>query len=55
MLEPDRPEVVIWSRLEGQDWLATRLAGEDAVLDLFGLGASLPLAELYEDVDLSPG
>lgn len=55
MLEPDRPEAVVSSRGDGDRWLATRVAGPDAVLDLSGLGLKLPLAELYEDVELSPG
>ena len=55
MLEPDRPEAVIWSRSGDQEWLASRLVGADAVLDLAGLGVTLPLAQFYEDVDLSSG
>ncbi len=52
MLEPDRPEAIIWSRAEGQACLATRLVGAEAELDL---GVALPLAELNEDVEISAG
>lgn len=43
-----------FTRGAGGVWTPTVLAGRDAVLDLRAVGCRIPLAELYEDVDLSP-
>lgn len=52
LLEPDRPEAILWSRQPAGDWLADRVAGLDGVLDLAGVGVSLPLAEVYAGLEV---
>lgn len=54
LVEPDRPEGTLYSRLEGGEWAPEDLRGPDAVLALDALGLSVPLGELYEDVPLDP-
>lgn len=55
LIEPDRPEIVLWSRDEAGGWLAERIAGLDAALALTALKISIPLVELYRKVQLNPG
>lgn len=40
-----------YRRLESGQWLLTVREGDDAVLELPGLGCEIPLAEIYEDID----
>lgn len=51
MLEQDRIGATVFSRA-GDDWVGHVLA-DDAMLALPEIGITLPLAELYEDIDLS--
>lgn len=37
------------------DWLADRITGLEGVLDLAGVGVSLPLGEAYEGMELGKG
>lgn len=51
LLEPDRAEALLWTRV-GEDWRLDEVVGLEAELDLSGIGVSLPMAEVYEDVEL---
>lgn len=56
LLEPDRPEALVWTRAPDQDWTLPEtvegLAGEVA---LSAVGVSLPMAEVYEDAEPARG
>jgi len=51
MLEQDRVAATVFSRQEG-GWIG-HLVGEGETLHLPEIGLELPLAELYEGLDLS--
>jgi Uma2 family endonuclease len=50
-IEQAEPSVLSWSRARG-DWPWSELNGLDAVLELPSLGVRLPLAEVYEGLQL---
>ena len=53
MLEPGRVEALVFSRAPDGEWLAGEaVKGLDGALKLPGVGLSLPMAEVYEDVEL---
>jgi Uma2 family endonuclease len=54
LLEPDQPKALLWSRDVDGDWSVTEVTGLDDALDLSAVGASLPMREIYENVELSP-
>lgn len=54
LLEPGQAKVMLWSRDADGDWAPQEIAGVDGMLDLPAIGVSLPMAEVYEDVELSP-
>jgi Uma2 family endonuclease len=49
----DAPLLKVWVRAEDGGWSDDYLQGLDAVLPLEALGAELPLAEIYEGVELT--
>lgn len=49
-VEPNAPEVVLWSRTSEGGWSEKRIVGLDLVLPLPELSVSLSLAEIYEGV-----
>ena len=51
MLEQDAAVATVFRRVGGE-WVG-HTVGDDAVLDMAEIGISLPLLDLYEDVDLS--
>lgn len=51
-LEPDRPKALLWSRDVDGDWASEEINGLAQALDLSAIGVSLPMAEIYEDVEL---
>ncbi len=51
LLEPDRPRALVWSR-EGGDWGVQEVEGLAGEIPLPAVGATLPMAEVYEDVEL---
>jgi Uma2 family endonuclease len=53
-VEPGQAKVMLWSRDADGDWTPSEIAGLDSALDLPAIGVSLPMAEVYEDVELSP-
>lgn len=52
LVDQVRREVTLHCRSE--TWMPLGLASDTATLDLTSLGATLPLAEIYESVDLLP-
>lgn len=55
LLDPEQALVHVWSRGGAAGWTGDRLEGLSAQLDLPGLGVVLPLAELYDGVEVRPG
>lgn len=55
LMSPTEPDVVAWSRDETRLWRRTRYQSLDDVVPLPALQASLPLAVLYDGIDLRPG
>ncbi len=47
LVDPDAPEVILWSRDAARRWIDVLIEGIGAVIDLPALGVALPLAELY--------
>ena len=54
LIEPDRAKVLLWSRGSDEDWAPLEIVGLDTLIDLSAIGVSLPMAEVYEDVELEP-
>ena len=54
LLEPDQPRAFVWSRDAEGLWTPDQVVGLEAALALPGIGVSVPLAEVYEGVDLGP-
>lgn len=54
LLEPKRAMAILWSRDQDGHWTPERLVGLEGALDLPGVGVSLPMTEVYEDVELAP-
>jgi Uma2 family endonuclease len=52
ILEQDRIAATVFTRVEG-DWIGHVLT-EDAILSMPEIGIELPLAELYESIELNP-
>jgi Uma2 family endonuclease len=50
VVEPNAPEVVVWSREPGRDWVRHVVEGLDREVDMPAIGVTLPLAELYDGV-----
>lgn len=53
-VEPGQPFIMVWSRDTEGDWARTELAGLDGAVQLAGVGVTLPMREIYEDVELAP-
>jgi Uma2 family endonuclease len=51
VLQQTSAAAMLFSR-KGDDWVSDLLAGEAAVLRLPGIGIEIPLAEIYEGLDL---
>ena len=51
ILEADLSRVLVWSRT-GFGWEVEEVAGLNGVIGLPGIGADLPMGEVYEDVEL---
>jgi Uma2 family endonuclease len=47
-VEPDVPEVVVWSRGPDRARIRRVLEGLDSVVEMPGVGVRLPLAEIYD-------
>lgn len=54
ILEPDRPEVIVWSRGDENLWTSEVLKGVDAELLLPAVDVTLSMQAIYQDVDFNP-
>ena len=54
LMSPTEPDVVVWSRDEARQWQRQRYQSVDDVIAMPLLEASLPLAILYDGIDLRP-
>lgn len=54
LIDQEVPRVEVYSRSGGR-WLFEEVEGLEASLHLDAIGVTLPLAELYEGVDLTRG
>ncbi len=50
LVDPDAPEVLLWSRDAARAWTSTVIEGIEAAIDLPALGIALPLGELYAGI-----
>lgn len=53
LLEPKTALAILWSRDADGQWTPDRVTGQDAALDLQGVGVSVPMAEIYQGVELA--
>jgi len=53
LLEADQPRALVWTRDEDADWRLDEVDGLGGDILLPAVGATLPMAEVYEDVDLA--
>jgi Uma2 family endonuclease len=54
LMSPTEPDVVVWSRDEARQWQRKRYQSFDDVIPLPLLEATLPLAILYDGINLRP-
>jgi Uma2 family endonuclease len=54
LIDPRRPRVSVWSRGRDGFWTGEEVTDLQAELTLPGVGASLPLSEIYDGVELEP-
>lgn len=54
-VEPNAPEVAIWSRGAERSWVRDIIQGIDAAVGMPALGVTLPLAEIYDGVEFPTG
>lgn len=50
LIEPNAPEILLWSRAEDGAWSKARIDGLDAAVSLPALGLSLAMSDIYEGV-----
>ena len=51
VVEPNAPEVVVWSRGQDRAWVRHIVEGIDRKVDMPAIGVTLPLAEIYDGVE----
>jgi Uma2 family endonuclease len=51
VVEPNAPEVVIWTRGQDRAWVRHIVEGIDREVDMPSIGVTLPLAEIYAGVE----
>ena len=54
LVDPDMPEVILWSRNGARGWEHTVVEGLESTIDLPALRITLPLADLYARVRFEP-
>jgi Uma2 family endonuclease len=54
-VEPNMPEVAVWSRGQDRGWVRRIIEGLDRAVDMPGIGIALPLAEIYDGVVFPAG
>jgi Uma2 family endonuclease len=51
VVEPNAPEVVVWSRNPSRAWTRQVIEGIGLAVDMPAIGVALPLAEIYDGVE----
>jgi Uma2 family endonuclease len=51
VIEPNAPEVIVWVRGAGRNWGRVAFRGLDQAVDMPEIGVTLPLKEIYDDVE----
>jgi Uma2 family endonuclease len=51
VVEPNAPEVVVWSRGQERAWVRHIVEGIDREVDMPAIGVTLPLTEIYDGVE----
>jgi Uma2 family endonuclease len=54
IVEPNAPEVVVWSREADRTWRKSIGSGFDARIDMPEIGVTLALADIYDGVEFPP-
>ena len=54
LVDPERPEVVMWSRSANREWSSDLLEQMTDSLDLSAVGVTMTLAEIYDGVGFAP-
>jgi len=54
LVDPDSPEIIVWSRNEDRSWSHETVRGLDAVLALPAIGVEVPLSALYAGLTVRP-
>lgn len=55
VIEPNAPEVIVWSRTPDRSWERDRIVGLDGSVELRSIGVALALRDVYEGVEFSAG
>ena len=50
LVDPDRPEVLMWSRDGAGEWESATIAGLEAGIDMPEIGIALPMSEIYAEI-----
>ena len=51
LIDPNKPEIFMWSRDAAREWDETTVRGLDATIDMPEIGIALPLGEIYRDIE----
>ena len=54
LVDPDSPEVIVWSRTEDRSWSHETLSGLDTLFALPAVGVELRLVDLYAGLTVQP-
>ncbi len=54
LIDPEAPQVTLWTRAGSGGWGHATIAGLDRVIDLPAVDVTLPLADLYRRVSFAP-
>lgn len=52
-LDQDEARALLW-RADGDRWIVETMRGLEASIPLDSIGVTIPMVEIYEDVDLTP-
>ncbi len=55
LVEPNAPEVAMWSRASDGTWEASRIEGVENTVELPAVGVSLPMSEIYDGIVFPTG
>ena len=55
VVEPNAPEVALWSRAQERSWVRHIVEGLAAAVDMPAIGVNVPMAEIYDGVEFPSG